>query len=246
MNAYEEFWAASRLTRLTQRRLVEQLAEYRPRPALVDRLSVGGAPLRLPQSRDWLRRLHLRRRSEQGFGARPMSARDLGAVLGVLAAGPDGRRGYPSAGGLYPVRCYPLLLNVAHPLAGRVTRYEPVAHAVQDVAPCPSWTELAALLGAVPGEQAPGAVLAFVLDDADLLAKYGVRGGRFGLVEVGAAAQSVGLRLASRGLAGCLLGGAADAELLALLGLSGRQLRVGGVLVCGRASRGSGAATRTS
>jgi hypothetical protein len=75
--------------------------------------------------------------------------------------------------------------------------------------------------------------LVFVLADQPMLAKYGQRGGRFGLVEAGAAMQNVALRLSRHRLAGYLLGGAADAEMVALVGLSDQPIRLAGVLLCG-------------
>lgn len=162
-----------------------------------------------------------------------MTARALGVVLDALSATPDGRRAHPSAGGLNPLRCYPVLLNVRHPLNGRVTRYDPDRHALQAVGPAPRWSELAPLLGAAPDEQCPAIAMVFVLADRPVLAKYGQRGGRFGLVEAGAATQNVALRLSRHRLAGYLLGGAVDADVLALIGLLGQPVRLAAVLACG-------------
>lgn len=237
MDDYEQFWTASRLTRLTQRRMTEHLAEYRPPPTVLDPLTLPAAyhPLSRPPAPR--RRWYTNRRSRRSFGPRPLARRTLGTVLDTLSATPDHRRSHPSAGGLNPLRCYPILLNVRHPLNGQVTRYDPDRHALQHVQPAPPWPHLASLLGAAPNEPGPAVALAFVLADQPLLAKYGQRGGRFGLIEAGAATQTVALCLARHRLAGYLLGGAVDTDVLALLGLSGQPVRLASVLLCGHPIR---------
>ncbi len=243
---FDRFWTATGLTALTQRAFAERLADHRTGPEPLDPFVLPGAPHPLPRPSDRVQRLFERRRSEREFGPGPLPARDLGAVLAALAATRGGRRAYPSAGGLNAVRGYALLLSVSHPLTGRATRYDPVAHALQDAGPCPEWTDLAPVVGAAPGAPAPQLVLVLTLADTGLFDKYGQRAGRFGLVEAGAAAQTVALRVAERGLAAVLLGGAADAELVGVLGLTPDRVRVGAVLACGRKPLRRRAFTRRS
>jgi SagB-type dehydrogenase family enzyme len=228
---FDEFWTASRTTALTQRRLADRLREYVPAEDKLDAFELPGRYHGLRRSADRLDKLFRRRRSIREFGPVPLRAKALGRILGTLAATGTGR-GYPSAGGLYPLRCYPLLLNVEHELNGRVCRYEPVKHALQDAGPCPLWPELAPVLGA-EATTAPHFVLVFVLADEPLLVKYGPRGGRFGLIEAGAAIQSISMRLAADRLGGYLLGGGADQEVLDLLGLAHHDVRLAAVLAGG-------------
>jgi hypothetical protein len=232
MDEYEQFWTASRLTRLTQRQLTEHLAEHRAQVAALDPFTLPTTYHPLSRPADLSRRWYLNRRSGRSFSRRPMTRRALGVVLDALSATPDGRRAHPSAGGLNPLRCYPVLLNVRHPLNGQVTRYDPDRHALQAVGPAPPWSQLAPLLGAAPDNHGPAIAMVFVLADQPVLAKYGQRGGRFGLIEAGAATQNIALRLSRHRLAGYLLGGAVDADLLALIGLLD-QVRLATVLICG-------------
>ncbi|WP_158843074.1 nitroreductase family protein [Saccharothrix deserti] len=104
-------------------------------------------------------------------------------------------------------------------------------HAVQDVGPSPDWVRLREVLAA---DAEPELVPALVLVDQPVLGEYGQRGGLFGLLEAGAAAQSVCLRMAQQRLGGYLIGGAADADVLALLGLRGRPVRLAAVVAGGR------------
>ncbi|WP_158887337.1 SagB/ThcOx family dehydrogenase [Amycolatopsis anabasis] len=228
---FEAFWTAGRTTPVTQRRLADQMRDHRPEQPSLDPFELPGQYHELRRSSDRLDRVFRRRCSDREFRPVPLPGKQLGSVLAALAE--DEGRSYPSAGGLYPLRCYPMLLNVWHELNGRVCRYAPGRHALQEVGPCPRWPELAPLLGAAEEGPGPQFALAFVLADEPLLAKYGPRGGRFGLIEVGAALQSVALRMAAEHLGGYLLGGAADAAMLELLGLTGMPVRLGAVLAGG-------------
>ncbi|MEU4442136.1 SagB/ThcOx family dehydrogenase [Actinosynnema sp. NPDC050801] len=233
MTPFDDFWTASGYSALHQRRLGERLREFRPDQVAggrvtADPFELPGAPQFLDRPRDRLQRLFRARRSTREFSPRPLSARRFGAVLAALAD-EDGRA-YPSAGGLHPVRAYAFLRNVEHGLNGRVVRYDARRHAVQDVGPAPDWVRLREVLAA---DAEPAVVLVLVLADQPVLAKYGQRAGRFGLVEAGAAAQSVCLRMAQQRLGGYLLGGAADAEVLALLGLRGQPVRLAAVIAFG-------------
>jgi nitroreductase len=233
-NPFDVFWTASRTTALTQRRLADRLREYHPVETGLDSFELPGRYHALRRSEDRLDQTFRRRRSTREFRSVPLPAKRLGTILTALAATGTGRR-YPSAGGVHPLRCYPLLLNVRHELNGHACRYEPAKHALQDVGPCPSWPELAPLLGAeaTADSAGPHFVFVFILADEPLIAKYGMRGGRFGLIETGAAVQSVSLRLAAERMGGYLLGGAADQPLLDLLGLARLEVRLATVLAGG-------------
>jgi hypothetical protein len=231
--SFDEFWTETGLTTLTQRAFAERLCEYRTSPSTLDPFVLPGKPIPLHRPQDRLDRIFDSRRSDREFDQRPLSARDLGAVLSALAETRPGRRSYPSAGGMTAVRAYPIVVDADHDLTGRVTRYDASAHALQDIRECPEWTDLAALVGAPPRSSRPQLLVAMTIVDGELFAKYGPRAGRFGLIEAGGAAQSMAIRVAERGLVGHLLGGAADRELLGLLGLTPDQARVAAVFACG-------------
>jgi hypothetical protein len=58
------------------------------------------------------------------------------------------------------------------------------------------------------------------------------------LQQVGHAAQNLGLRLAADRLAGYVLGGGLDREVLALLGVAHLPVRYGGAVAAGRRAAG--------
>jgi nitroreductase len=73
----------------------------------------------------------------------------------------------------------------------------------------------------------------FVLFPDRATAKYGERGGRFALIEVGHAAQNLALRLVAEGMAGCEAGGLLDEPVKALLRLDGTGAQVALGYACG-------------
>ncbi|GHH51658.1 nitroreductase family protein [Lentzea cavernae] len=213
---FDDFWAASRFSPLHQRRLGDRLRDFRPQQQLIDPLELPSPPTPLPRRDDRLQRLFRARRSTRDFAGEPLSPTQLGTVLGALSD-----NSYPSAGGLHPLRCYTF-----HD--GRAARYDIHRHALQDIGPSPD--DLADILGT---PSAPPLTIVLVLTDKDSFAKYGERAGRFGLIEAGAAAQNICLRLAEQKLGGYLLGGVADNEMLHALSLP-RDLRVATAIACGR------------
>lgn len=212
---FDDFWAASRYSPLHQRRLGDRLRDFRPQPELIDPLELPSAPVPLPRPHDRLQKLFQARRSTREFSGGPLTDKQLGAVLGALSD-----NSYPSAGGLNPLRCYAFV-------HGRAVRYDIRRHALQDIGPAPA--NLAEILGT---PEVPPLTIVLVLKDEDTFEKYGERAGRFGLVEAGAAAQNICLRLAEQKLGGYLLGGVADHEMLHALGLP-RELRVATAIACG-------------
>ncbi|GAB2820445.1 nitroreductase family protein [Lentzea nigeriaca] len=212
---FDDFWAASRFSPLHQLRLGERLRDFRPRPPLIDPLELPTAPRPLPKPHDRLQKLFQARRSTREFTSKPLTDKQLGTVLGAL-----GDNSFPSAGGLNPMRCYAFVND-------RAVRYDIRRHALQDIGPAPA--NLASILGT---PEVPPLTIVLVLADAESFEKYGERAGRFGLIEVGAAAQSICLRLAEQKLGGYLLGGVADNEMLHSLGLP-RDLRVATAIACG-------------
>ncbi|MCR3748464.1 nitroreductase family protein [Lentzea californiensis] len=212
---FDDFWAASRYSPLHQRRLGDRLRDFRPPPELIDPLELPSAPVPLPRPHDRLQKLFQARRSTREFSDGPLTDKQLGAVLGALSD-----NSYPSAGSLNPLRCYAFV-------HGRAVRYDIRRHALQDIGPAPA--NLAEILGT---PEVPPLTIVLVLTDKDSFEKYGERAGRFGLIEAGAAAQNICLRLAEQELGGYLLGGVADHEMLHALGLP-RDLRVATAIACG-------------
>lgn len=223
---FDAFWEASSLDRFNVREFARSLTSYDSDDKELI-LEYPESPRPLPSPRTRLGRLSRRRHSERAFSGAGLTERDLGVLLSSLRAwnGLE-HRGYPSAGATYVTETFCVGFRAAS-LTGKVAYYDPEMHglvAVSDEAP--SWGEAEASLNAgVVG--VPGLLVVLVEFPERATAKYGERGGRFALVEVGAAMQQLSLAVAgSRRLKGVILGGLLDEHWLRTLDLEGTDARV--------------------
>jgi len=230
---YDLFWENSKLGAVTSRTFRLRLDEYLATEHEPDDLRYPAAPVALPRSRDALGRTMQARRSERAFSDRPLPHRQLGTLFSAFGVAEDGSRAFPSAGATYPLEVFALLPNVSGPLGGSVVHYEPLEHALTPVSELPPWEEYrdAVYLEGLVG--VPHVIVVFVLLPDRMTAKYGERGGRFALIEVGHAAQNLALRLAREGMAGCAIGGLLDERVKSLLGLEGTPAQIALGYACG-------------
>ncbi len=235
---YDVFWENSKLGPITIQQFARRLDEYAAtEPAHGDELRYPSAPVALRRSRDGLASAAAARRSERAFDGRPLPVRKLGALFTAFAAHRDGRRPYPSAGATYALEIFALLPNVAGPLTGTAVHHDPQHHALTIVSKLPPWSAYRDAVNLDECDDVPHVVVVFVLFPDRVTAKYGERGGRFALIEVGHAAQSLALRLARSGLAGCEIGGMYDERIKELLGLDGTRAQIALGYACGRRAR---------
>ncbi|WP_158549194.1 SagB family peptide dehydrogenase [Lysobacter silvisoli] len=147
-------------------------------------------------------------------------------------------RACPSAGALYPLEIYPVVMDVTG-LAPGVYHYDAVAHALS----CLRREDARA---AMPGfdlqpEFKAQASVVFVVTAVLLrsMAKYLDRGYRFVMNEAGALSQNLHLTAMARGLPGCVWGGFCDGDVAAYVGADGaREIVVLGFVVGKRSSHG--------
>jgi SagB-type dehydrogenase family enzyme len=231
--AVDDFWEASSLDRLRSPAFAARVAAYDAAVPTVHPLTPAGAPLALRPVRGRVQRLFAARRSGRTFDGAPLRHRQVERILASVGPTPDGRRTVPEAGALDAVHTYAVVRRARGPLAGTVVRYDHRAHAAHVIARVPADGELRALFQ-IEGATLPQMVVVIVVDPAAVATKYGARGARFALQQVGHAAQNLGLRLAADRLSGYLLGGGLDHEVLTLLGLAHTGVRYGGALACGR------------
>lgn len=230
---YDLFWENSKLGAVTVRNFRLRIDEYLATEQEQDDLRYPAAPVPLTRPRDALARTADARRSDRAFSERPLPQRRLGALFSAFGVAEDGSRAFPSAGGTYPLEIFALLPNVRGPLGGRVVHYEPHEHALTPVAELPPWDECRDAVNPEGFEGIPHVIVVFVILPGRATAKYGERGGRFALIEVGHAAQNLALRLAREGLAGCEIGGLLDERVKSLLGLQGTPAQIALGYACG-------------
>lgn len=171
-----------------------------------------------------------RRRSQLGgFTGEPISLDELaailrfagGAVCSIPARSEPDRIWYrtaPSAGGLYPIEIYPIVLR-ADGVAEAVYHYDVRGHALECIRGGPIRDDL---LAATPyaelcGSSAVVFALAGVI--ARSVAKYLFRGYRFASYDAGAMLTNLYLAATARGLGTCALGGFFDDRIARLLRL---------------------------
>lgn len=229
--AWELFWEESSLDATTVIRFAGRLESYVPRPA-PRAATYPAADLPLPRPHDRLARTLDRRSSGRAFGPGRVSARRLGSLFQAFAGNARGTRVFPSAGSLYPLEVFCIVNAADGPASGMVVCYNADNHSLSPVRPAPPWDAYQGLLG-FPLETVPQLLFVLVLFDGPMLEKYGARGGRFGLIEAGHAAQNLALRLEQEDMVGCEIGGTLDRPLLDLLGLGETAARVALAYACG-------------
>jgi SagB-type dehydrogenase family enzyme len=221
------FWENSSLNARRAPAFAEQLLAFGRRAAAVPQLLHGAADVPLATPDDALFRTQARRASARRFAARPLSRTQLGRLFSAFAGHADGRRLLPSAGGRFPVEVFALLFSAEGDLDRSVVYYNCDRHSLSVAGACPPFESLADDLGIFRGEgAAPAACFLFTVIPRRTVEKYGERGGRFALIEVGHYAQNLGLRLAEDGLAGYELGGVREEPMRRLLGLGATDAMV--------------------
>jgi len=214
-----DFWEASALNNLTIHAFASKVLAYESddQDFVPDNLVGSAARYPLYGKSDRLQRTMERRRSGRSFSDAPLSEKDLGRILASVT-GPATQRTYPSAGGLASVEVFALLERVNTSLGRVACRYLSAEHELEplgvDLPDASALDELLSLEG-----NKPALVLVFAVRLDELVQKYGARGGRFALIEVGHACQNIGLRLEALGLVGYQLGGTLDHDLEYLLKL---------------------------
>ncbi len=245
---FDRFIEASRLTSVVLDRFLNRSQYWDQGP---DRLSIfdqAAGEQALPAVDDRLQQLFAARQSSRTFNDTPIAHKTLAELL--AAVGVAGSRPLvPSAGGLDPVQTYAFIRRGEGELDGTVVRYLHHEHSIAPVAQMPS-ADRCRQLFSLDCEGDPALMLAFVVDPAETLGKYGERGGRFLIQQVGHAMQNVGLRIAdsqtrpilglrnslpgsrnSQKLHGYILGGVLD-ELMTTLNLAHtRAVLVGGYAI---------------
>jgi SagB-type dehydrogenase family enzyme len=184
----------------------------------------GPEPLGLPQPRIGGRisveQAMRERRSVRQFLPAAVTLTEVSQLLWAAqgVTGSSGQRTAPSAGALYPLTVYLAAGRVAG-LEPGVYRYEPVRHRLFRT----GWRDRRAEISAAANQRWVGqaaAVLVIAANPTRSAARYGVRGERYALIEVGHAAQNVHLQGVALGLGVTDVGAFDDVKVKDILDLS--------------------------
>jgi SagB-type dehydrogenase family enzyme len=161
-----------------------------------------------------------RRRSVRDYSGKPLTLEELSQLLwaaqGITAAW--GARTAPSAGALYPLEVYALAGNVQG-LAPGVYRYVPKAHELVLIIAGDLRAQLANAALGQDAVRTAAVDLVITAVPTRTTTKYGERGHRYVLMEVGHAAQNVHLQAVALGLGSVPIGAFDDQKVTTLLNL---------------------------
>lgn len=208
--AFDDFWEASSLDRFNVQDFAQRLNNYESDDKEL-LLEYPTSPEVLPLPRTRLNKISEHRKSDRIFSGKQLSTKELSTLLSSFYAwnGLE-HRGFPSAGATYVTEIYIVSFNVEN-YENKILYYDPEKHGIVTITDhAPSWDEASASLN-MNIQGTPSLLLVFVIHPARATAKYGERGGRFALLEVGAAMQQVALQIAeSTKLKGVAVGGMLD------------------------------------
>lgn len=223
---FDDFWRASELDKFTIADFANGMAAYKSNVD-VGFLEYSTAAKPLPRIRSQNSKIAVRRKSGREFSDKPLNLKQLSTILSAFRAqnGPE-HRNFPAAGAVYTTEVFQVVFNGGE-FSRKIIYYNPVVHGVVTL-PCksPTWNEAQKLLN-IETVGVPQSLILFVSFPGRTIAKYGERGGRFALLEVGAAMQQLALTIAENPkLKGVAVGGVMDESWLEILDLSRTDARV--------------------
>lgn len=207
---FDKFWETSALDRFNIQQFSQQLNAFDSDDKELF-LEYPEAPKSLPSVRTQINKISKQRKSVRSFSSKGLSIKELSQLLSSFYAwnGLE-HRAYPSAGATYVTEVFCVAFNV-EAYSGKVIYYDPEKHGTVVVSDnAPSWEEASESLN-MDIKGIPNLLIVFVAFPKRAVAKYGERGGRFALLEVGAAVQQLSLQIAeSSRLKGLAVGGMLD------------------------------------
>jgi SagB-type dehydrogenase family enzyme len=183
--------------------------------------TAGSVDLPAPAADEGFLELLQRRISTREFSGEPLTPALVGDLLWAACGElPDGRRTVPSAGALYPLEIY-LVAGDVDSLEPGVYRYVAEDHGLELIAGGDTRPDLCRACLGQPWVSAAPASIVICADPSVTEARYGDRGERYVLIEVGHCGQNVYLACAAAGLGTVAVGAFDDAAVSSALGLTG-------------------------
>ncbi len=216
---FEKFIQASKLSIYNEQQFASKLSSYDSDNKQL-KLEYPKEANKLNIRKTKLDKIASRRISTRLFKSLGINNKELGLLLSSLRAwnGLE-HRAYPSAGATYSTEEYVVCFNVENHQQ-KILYYDPDSHAVIDTnLKAPKWQEAKENLN-IEVEGIPGLMIILVSFYNRATEKYDERGGRFALLEAGAAMQQIALKIAeSKTLKGVICGGIRDEYWINKLGL---------------------------
>lgn len=206
---FDKFWELSSLDKFNVQQFAQQLNSYNSDDKELF-LEFPHEPTVLPIPSSRVNKVAKSRKSDRTFSGKELSLKEFGLILSSFYAwnGLE-HRGYPSAGATYVTEVFGVAFNVEK-YSGKILYYDPEKHGVVVVSYAASWKDAEKSLN-MSIDGMPNLLLVFVTFPKRAIAKYGERGGRFALLEAGAAMQQLSLQIAnSSKMKGVAVGGILD------------------------------------
>jgi len=227
------FWENSKLTSSNIRQFKERIDEYSGQDHQQKSLLYPGSDLPLLSAGDNLSKIMNQRKSVREFSGREISHQKLGRLFSSLGLGKSGHRTFASAGSTYALEVFAVLTQAEGNLSHKIVYYNSDNHSLTIIGQVENYDSFKSLLNIETESTTPAAIFIFTIHAERTIKKYGERGGRFALIEVGHAAQNLALRLAKEGLVGVELGGLMDDKVAELLGIDKYPLKIVLGYACG-------------
>jgi len=161
------------------------------------------------------------RRTVRTFKGDPLSRSQLSQLLWAAQGITDpigGKRSAPSAGALYPLDIYAIIGKTVQGLEEGVYHYLPEGHSISQILRGDRRKEIASVsLWQTWMAEAP-VIFVITAEYKRVASKYGDRGIRYTLIEVGHVGQNLFLQAEALGLGAGIVGAFQDKEVLRILG----------------------------
>lgn len=223
---FDKFMQASKLDKFNVQQFSQKLNSYNSDNKELN-LEYPKESLMLPKVKSRVNKIAQKRKSDRAFSEKAMTNKELSKVLSSFKSwnGLE-HRGYPSAGATYVTEIFCIPFNTTE-YKGNVLYYDSEKHGVTVVNNnAPNWKNASKILNMnIDGE--PNILIIFVVFSDRAVLKYGERGGRFALLEAGAAMQQLSTQIAeAKSLKGVIVGGMHDDEWLNILELENTEAHI--------------------
>ena len=231
---FESFWNASKFTRFNIQEFSKAQDEFNAQMHSDSILLFPSEPYTLKQHSSKMTKITSQRKSQREFSDDALSDLDLATIFSSFnCLGNLEHRTYPSAGGRYGLEIFTILFNCKS-MANTMAYYNPDIQALSPLGSAPSWAQAQEYIN-IETSGNPQCLILFTLFSDRITDKYQERGGRFALIEVGAALQQLSLQIAeSKHLKGVAAGGLVDDYWLDVLKLDPDDSKMALGFLCGK------------
>jgi SagB-type dehydrogenase family enzyme len=226
---FDLFWENSKLN---EKNFMGFVNNFNNESEDVEKPIYSTVDLQLKLPKDRLFKTMCERYSERKYNGYKIKQNQLSSLFSCFAE-IGNRRLLPSGGGKYPVEVYAFIFNAEGEADKRIVYYNPDLNALSFIGDCPKWADIKIQTGLlIEGE--PSSLFIFAGFPSRITSKYGERGGRFLLMEVGHYLQNLSLRVAYEDLCGVEAGGLHDDYIKSLLGLADTKAIIALGYACGK------------